>query len=154
MNPSLVRYSVYRKVLIREDIVLLLSVVIQYKTNQLSRLAGASNSHQLQQEPEQTKLAQYKSKGQHGGVFFKKIYRLHHHASNNIISHKPSIYVDGSNVQKYNLTFFIRYKFYFPSLFYVRRIKKLNFSYLYSYKKCNKIIYILKLVQKFCNLQY
>ena len=41
MSPTLVRYSVvYRKVLIREDIVLLASVVIQYKTNQLSGLTG------------------------------------------------------------------------------------------------------------------
>ena len=38
MPLSQVRYSVYRKVLIREDIVLLVSVVIQYKTNQLYSL--------------------------------------------------------------------------------------------------------------------
>ena len=62
--------------------------------------------------------------------------------------------VGGSNVEKCYLSVCSRYKFYFPTLFYVRRIKKLNFSYLYSYKKCNKIIYILKLVWKFCNPLY
>ena len=80
MPLSQVRYSVYRKVLIREDIVLLVSVVIQYKTNQLSRLAGHPT----------------------------------------IMYHSPQFFllfldVDGS--------FFIRYKFYFPILFYVRREK-------------------------------